>query len=171
MGQPTTLERYPAWTVAVATALNLAIYALGAAIVARLGWALLVPYLALPLYLEVALLTKSCPRCFYYGKRCFSGKGLLSALICRRRDPAEFAAREITWLSLLPDLLVTLIPLAVGVVLSIRRFEWTLVGAVVGLMVLAFPGTGFVRSRLACCHCRQRLLGCPAENLFRRQGS
>lgn len=171
MGQPAALERYPAWTVAVANGLNLAIYVLGAAIVARLGWAFLVPYLALLLYLEVSLLWKSCSRCVYYGKRCFSGKGLISALVCRRRDPAEFAAREIGWLSLVPDLLVTLIPLAVGVFLSIRRFEWALLAALVGLVVLAFPGTGFVRSRLACCRCRQRLLGCPAENLFRRQAS
>ena len=169
MKEPSVLQDYPAWIIALSNGLTLSIYALGAAIVARLGWALLALYLLFLLYLEVKLLAKSCAHCFYYGRRCFSGKGVICSWFIRRGDPAKFGSREVTWLSLLPDLLVALIPLGVGLLLSIRRFDWILLSLMVGLVILAFPGNGCVRGKLACCHCHQRELGCPAEKLFRKR--
>ena len=111
MNQPPIFENYPAWMVAVANGLALSIYALGAAIVAQLGGVFWGIYLLLVVYLEVNLLVKSCTDCCYYGRRCFSGKGVLCSWLFRRGDPTRFASREITWLALLPDLLVTLVPL------------------------------------------------------------
>jgi hypothetical protein len=155
--------------VALSNGLSLSLYACGAAIVAGLGWAPLALYLLFLLYLEVNLLAKSCAHCCYYGRRCFSGKGVICSWFFQRRDPAKFGSREASWLSLLPDLLVTLIPLGVGLLLLIRRFDWILLSLMVGLVILAFPGNGLVRGKLACCHCHQRELGCPAEKLFRKR--
>ena len=65
-------------------------------------------------------------------------------------------------------MLVLLIPLGVGLYLMIQMFDAPLLLLMIILVVLAFPGNGFVRSNLACLHCRQRELGCPAEKLFRK---
>jgi hypothetical protein len=159
-------DGYPAWVVAIANGLSLSIYALGGVIVARLGWVFLAAYLLYLAYLEVKQLATGCVHCAYYGRACFSGKGLVASWFFKRGDPSKFA-REMTWLSLLPDMLVVLVPLGVGLVLAIRHFDWLLLALMVALVALAFPGNGFVRGRYACCHCRQRELGCPAEKLFR----
>jgi hypothetical protein len=165
-------ESYPAWAVVLSNGLSLSIYALGGAILARLGWVFLVAYLVFLVYFEAKLLARSCVNCAYYGKVCFSGKGLVASWFFKRGDPSKFGAREFGWLSLLPDMLIVLIPLGAGVFLSIRRFDWSLLLLMVGLVVLAFPGNGIVRGKLACCHCRQRELGCPAEKLFQgREGN
>ena len=37
------------------------------------------------------------------------------------------------------------------------------------MLALAFVGTGLFRGALACKHCHQRELGCPAERLFNRK--
>ncbi|MBN2371257.1 MAG: hypothetical protein JXO72_12305 [Vicinamibacteria bacterium] len=162
-------ESYPSWAVALSNGLSLSIYALGSVIVARLGWGFLAAYLVFLAYLEVHLLARGCVHCTYYGRACFSGKGLVASWLFKRGDPSRFASRKFTWLSLLPDMLVVLIPLGAGLFLSIRRFDWLLLSLMVGLIILAFPGNGCVRGRLACRYCRQRELGCPAEELFRRR--
>ena len=64
-------------------------------------------------------------------------------------------------------MIVVLIPLAAGVVLAIRHFDWLLLGLMVALVALAFPGNGYGRGQHGCSHCRQRELGCLAEQLFR----
>jgi hypothetical protein len=163
-------ESYPAWMTALSSGLSVSIYALGAAIVARLGWGFLAAYLLFLVYLEVNLLRKSCAHCVYYGKGCFSGRGVVCSWLFARRDPSRFSSREVSWLTVLPDLLVTLVPLGVGLFLLIRQFDWILLSMMVGLVILAFPANGLVRGKLACCHCRQRELGCPAEKLFRKRG-
>jgi hypothetical protein len=161
-----TFENYPAWTIVLSIGLSVSIYALGSAIVVRLGWGFLAAYLLLLVYLEVKQLATGCVHCVYYGRACFSGKGVVAAWLFKRGDPSRFASREVSWLSLLPDMLVVLIPVGIGLFLSMRRFDSVLLSLMVGLLLLAFPGNGFVRGKLACCHCRQRELGCPAEKLF-----
>jgi hypothetical protein len=159
-------DRYPARVVALANGLSLAIYAIGSAIMTRLGWVALAVYLPYILTLEARQLATGCVRCFYYGRACFSGKGLMASWLFKRGDPTRFA-RETTWLSLLPDMLVVLVPFGAGLVLAIHHFDWVLLALMVALVALAFPGNGYVRGKHACCHCRQRELGCPAEQLFR----
>jgi hypothetical protein len=167
----TVFDSYPARIVALASGLGLSIYVLGSLIVARLGWLLLAVYLLYLASLEVRQLATGCVHCFYYGRACFSGKGVIASWLFKRGDPSKFAQRRMTWLSLLPDMLVVLVPLGVGLVVLIRQFSWVLLCLMIALMVLAFPGNGFVRGQHACCHCRQRELGCPAEELFRQKSS
>jgi hypothetical protein len=171
MKEPSIFQNYPPSVTVLSNGLTVSIYALGATIVARLGWTFLVVYLLFLLWFEVNLLAKSCVHCFYYGRRCFSGKGMICSWFFKRGDPAKFGSRQVGWLSLLPDMLITLIPLTIGLVLLIHRFDWIVLLSMVGLVVLAFPGTGFIRGKLACCHCHQRELGCPAEKLFRKRDS
>jgi hypothetical protein len=160
-------ENYPAWVIACSAALTISIYALGVAIVAGTRLWILIPYLLFLVFLEVNQLAKGCVHCAYYGKACFAGRGLIASWLFKRGDPSKFARREFGWLSLLPDMLVVLIPLGLGMFLTFQQFDWLRLAFMACLVVLAFPGNGFVRGKLACCHCRQREMGCPAEKLFR----
>jgi hypothetical protein len=70
-----------------------------------------------------------------------------------------------------PDFLVSLIPLGVGIGALFCRFSWLRLLLVIALAGLATVGTGFIRSQLACKHCQQRELGCPAHQLFSKTKS
>ncbi|MBN1594881.1 hypothetical protein JW933_03040 [candidate division FCPU426 bacterium] len=164
-------DSYPAWIVLLASALSVSIYLLGAAILLQFGmWAVFL-YLAVCLFLEGKLLATACVHCYYFGRRCFSGKGVVSAWLFKKGDPKIFANREVSWKELLPDMLVALLPVGAGIFLLIRDFQWPVLVMLLGLLLLAFPGNGFVRGKLACCHCRQRELSCPAEKLFKKQNA
>ena len=54
----------------------------------------------------------------------------------------------------------------VGIVLLIRDFSWLVLAMVILLLFLATLGNGVIRGSLACKYCKQREIGCPAEQLF-----
>jgi hypothetical protein len=97
---------------------------------------------------------------------CGFGKGRLSALFFKRGDPIKFCNNEMSWKDMIPDLLVSLVPSIIGIVLMIIKFDFTLLFAVIILIVLTTIGNGFIRGNLTCRFCKQRELGCPAEKLF-----
>lgn len=164
-----TYENFPPWMVASTLLVQLAVYALGAYILLRIGMVFLVIYVACILALEYRLLRHHCVDCYYYGRSCCFGKGMLCALFFRKGTPGNFSGKEIGWTGILPDFLVALVPILLGIVLLVLRFDSFLLGAVVLLAILAFPGTGLIRSRWSCRFCRQRERGCPAEQLFNRK--
>jgi len=69
---------------------------------------------------------------------------------------------------ILPDLLVFLIPLIIGIALLIMSFDWLILVLVVALAVLSSLGNGYIRGSFACKYCRQREIGCPVEQLFNK---
>ena len=162
-------ENFPLWMVAVSNAVGLAIYAIGLYLTARLGivWALL--YAAYCLWMEIRILSKSCRRCYYFGKRCGFGKGRMCSWIFSKEKGKNFAEKRISWADIAPDFLVSLVPLGVGIALLIRSFSWSVLILVVLLAVLASIGTSLVRGQIACRYCKQRELGCPAEQLFSKR--
>jgi hypothetical protein len=163
-----TYGRYPLGTVVAANAVSLAIYASGAALIARLGTGWLVAYLVWALWMEIRVLKGSCVNCAYYGKRCAFGKGVVCGEVFRRGSPDRFIRRKISWKDLLPDFAIALVPVIVGAIFLITGFDWMTLGLVVILLLAASVGNSLVRGRLACKYCRQRLLGCPAERLFNK---
>jgi hypothetical protein len=161
-------DQYPAWIVGVCTAVSIAIYVLGAIILYGFSaWASLA-YLAGCLWLEIRVLRKSCAHCTYYGQRCGTGKGKLCALLFKQGDPQAFVEKEVTWIDVLPDFMVSLLPLLGGIVLSILAFTWLRIIWMILLAGLAFGGSGVLRGNLLCAHCRQGELGCPAAKLFEK---
>jgi hypothetical protein len=150
---------------------SLAIYGLGSFIIYQAGWVWMVVYLVYLLILEIRLLGGHCRHCYYYGRTCAFGKGRLSAAIFKPGDPERFNARSATWRSMIPDILVVLVPMVVGIVDLARDFSWAVLAVMLGILVLATVGNGAVRSSLACSRCRQRELGCPAERLFAKAGT
>jgi hypothetical protein len=164
-------QNFPIRIVILCNSLPLLIYAIGAAILAGFsGWIALV-YLLFCFWLEFRVLKYSCVNCYYYGKICGSGKGKLCSLLFKPGDPQAFARKEISWVEVIPDFLVSIIPLIGGIILLVLDFNWLTVVLLILLLALAFGGNAVIRGAFMCKHCRQRELGCPAEKLFRKSGA
>ena len=159
-------ESYPWWMVAACNGVGLAIYGIGLFLMGSLGIVWGVLYAAYCLWMEWRLLSGSCRSCYYFGKRCGFGKGRVCSWFFTRASRPNHCQKTISWRDVAPDFLVSMVPLGVGVVLLIRDFSWLLLLLVIALVLLGSVGTGFVRGQLACKYCKQRELGCPAEQLF-----
>jgi len=153
--------------VAVTVVFSLLTYLFGAYIIYQLGLIWLAAYIIYILWLEFRLMTH-CVDCYYYGKWCAFGRGKLSCLFFKKKKK-QFGNMKVTWLAIVPDLLVSIIPMVVGIWLLFNRFDWVILGVVVVLLLLMSIGNGFVRGSIACKYCKQRQLGCPAEQLFAKK--
>jgi hypothetical protein len=161
-------DRYPVATVIISNLVSLATYGIGAYIMYWIGVASLTIYLVFLIVLELLLYSRSCKDCYYYGKLCAFGKGKIACLITKQGDSADFAEKPVSWKSIIPDLLVAVIPMVTAVVLMIIDFHWILPVMLALLILLSSAGNSYVRGTLACKYCRQRELGCPADKLFSR---
>jgi hypothetical protein len=161
-----TYENFPAWIVFLSNLLSILIYSSGFIITLRLGWIIAVLYLAFVIAFEYRLISKHCVNCYYWSKSCGFGKGRLSSLFFKKGDPSKFCEKEMSWKDMIPDLLITLIPLLIGIVFLIIKFSFLLLTAIVILIASVTAGNAFIRGNLTCKYCKQREIGCPAEKLF-----
>jgi len=166
MGEPQGYDQYPIWMVLVSNLLSLSVYVIGAAIISQIGLIWLVLYILFILLLELRVVKGHCVDCYYYGKTCAFAKGRLSSLFFPKGVPEHFSKMTITWKDILPDFLVFIIPVLAGIALIIRTFSWILLLLIIALFILGFVGNALVRGQIACRHCRQREIGCPAQRLF-----
>ena len=168
MEENSCYENYPLRAVIVSKLSSLLTVILGSWIIYQFGIAWVVMYLIYVIFLEIRLYKSSCVNCYYYGKVCAFGKGKICSLLFKKGDPAAFVDTEISWRQLAPDMLVMLAPVMAGLLLLMNKFDWVTLGLIVTIAVVSLVGTGLTRSRLACLHCKQRELGCPAERLFNK---
>jgi hypothetical protein len=164
-------ENYPLRLIAATVLVNVAIYAVGAFIVAGFDRVMVVLYLFYGLSNEIHVMKRSCVDCSYFGKWCAFGRGKAAALFFRRGDPRRFVTKAVTTKDLTMDMLVVIFPFVVGIALLIKDFSWLLVIALVLLLALSFGGNYPIRNRIACAFCRQRELGCPVERFFCKQNT
>ncbi len=157
-------ENYPLRFVLLSNAVSLAIYVIGVLVIYQFGLVPLLIYLAYIAVLELRLLMH-CAGCYYYGKTCAFGRGRISCLVFKKR---KNFVKKITWKDMIPDFLVSLMPIAAGIIILIIDFNWLILAAVILLVLLTSAGNACVRSR-SCKHCKQRKLGCPADKLFSRK--
>jgi hypothetical protein len=161
-----TYDSFPKFIVLITTLFSLAVYALGIFILARFGLWLVVLYILYCMWLEFRILQKSCVNCYYYGKRCGLGKGILCSWFFKQGKNENFNIRNFSWLNILPDFLVTLVPLILGIIALMQDFSWLLLLSLLVLLILATQGNAIIRSNFLCHYCKQRELGCAAERLF-----
>lgn len=152
-----------------AVLVNVSIYALGVAILSGFGNSMAALYLLYCLGVEIHVIKMSCVDCYYYGKWCAFGRGKVAPLLFKQGDPKRFASKCVSWKDFLPDMVVLLIPLVGGIALLIRGFSWGTALMLAALLAFSFGGNYIVRSRIACKCCKQRELGCPAEQFFGKQ--
>ncbi len=166
MAETKTYEKFPIWMPLLSRLLAILIYITGAWILTGYGTGVAVVYVLYCLGREVRVMQKSCVNCYYYGKDCGIGMGRLCSKLFKQGDSTKFSAEKISWVDLIPDFLVSILPFVGGIVLLIRHFSLGLAALVGILALLSTTGNALVRSRYACKYCKQREIGCPAEKLF-----
>ncbi len=159
---------YPVGIVILSNFVSLSIYALGILIIFRLGLVFSLFFLMYILLFEYRLIKKHCTGCFYWGKTCGFGKGRVSSWFFNKGDISKFCSKDMTWKDMIPDLLLSLIPLVTGIILLIIKFDWILLSALLLLVLFTTMGNGYIRGTLTCKYCKQKELGCPADMLFNR---
>ncbi|UCE46043.1 MAG: hypothetical protein JSU93_00010 [Methanobacteriota archaeon] len=157
--------------VAVSNLQSLSIYIIGAIVLWLLAPLVSVCYVLYCVILEIRLLRRSCVNCYYYGKTCCFGKGRLCSSLFKKGEPGRFTERQITWYDILPDFMVTIIPIVGGIILLIDEFSWIVILSILALLGLGFAGSAVVRGSFACKYCMQKDLGCPAQRLFEKKAS
>lgn len=162
-------EKFPLKIVLLSNLHSLLIYILSILIIYRLGIVFSAFYLLFILLFEFRLIKYNCVNCFYWGKICGFGKGRLSSFFFKKGDASKFCMKEMTWKDMIPDLLILLIPLIIGIVLIILNFNYILLIEFFGLIVLSTAGNAFIRGSLTCKYCKQKDLGCPADALFNKK--
>ncbi len=162
-------ENYPLWVVILSNLVSLTIYGLGFVILFRLGLIFSIFYLIYIFILEYRLIRYHCINCYYWGKTCGFGKGRLSSWIFKIGDNLSFCKKEMTFKDMIPDILISLIPLVVGITLLVIKFDFILLFTLLLLIILTTIGNGFIRGTLTCKYCKQRELGCPADRLFNKE--
>jgi hypothetical protein len=164
-----TYDNFPVRIVIISNLVSILIYASGLVIMLRSGWLPAIFYMTFVIALEYRLISKHCVNCYYWNKTCGFGKGRVSAFFFKQGDSLKFCEKEMSWKELIPDLLISLIPLMAGIVLMIIRFDFVLFFASILLITLPTFGNAFIRGNLTCRYCKQRETGCPAEKLFNRK--
>lgn len=158
-------ENYPLKIVVLSNLLSISIYITGAFIIYQIGWLYSTLYLIYCLILEIRILKTSCVNCYYYGKTCGFGKGRLSALFFKKGDPSKFTQKELKWKDMIPDMLVFIVPTLAGIFLLLSNFSWLIMALILVLLTLSLFGNALIRG-LTCNKCKQKDLGCPAQDLF-----
>jgi hypothetical protein len=161
-----TYDSFPVQIVILSNLNSIIIYISGFIITLQSGWIAAVIYLVITLAFEYRLISKHCVNCYYWGKVCGFGKGKLSAIFFKKGDPSKFCEKKMSWKDMIPDLLISLIPIVIGIVLLILKFNFIIMIATVLLISSTTIGNGFIRGSQTCKFCKQRELGCPAEKLF-----
>ena len=161
-----TYENYPRRIVLVSNLNAVAISIIGAIIIFQIGIFWFIIYILYVIYMEFRLLQKSCRNCWYYGKYCAFGKGKLSALIYPKGKPEKFLSKKITRKDLVRDALISVIPIIIGIVLLTNSFNRRILIGIIVIALLMTQGNSCIRWQLACKHCKQGELGCPAKQLF-----
>lgn len=169
MPEPEAYESYPWSSVIVFNSVLLVTYLVGLYILLQLGfvWGLL--YIVYLIVLEFTTYREGCVNCYYYGKRCISGRGLCARLFFREGDPKKFCEREVTWKNLLPQVLVLIFPTAGGAILLYMGFSLLILLLVAIPWLIWFLGNPLIYGKLACPHCKQGRLCCPANKFFSRK--
>lgn len=169
MEQKRFYENYPPQFILISNIFQIIIYIIGAYIIYQFGIMWMFLYLAFILFLEIKLLRKSCVNCYYYGKYCAFGKGKLCSLFFKKGDSKKFSSRKITCKNIIPDFMVSIIPMILGIIRLIINFDWFLLALLLVLFFLVSFGNSFIRGSLACKYCKQKEIGCPAQKLFNKK--
>ena len=164
-----TYENYPLCIVALTNLLSLSIYLIGLYIFSRFGILYAVLFALYIFWIEFRLVTKSCRNCYYYGKFCAFGRGKCCSLLFKKGDSKKFGKKEITMKDIIPDFLITILPIIAGIILLVNNFSWFILALMALLIVLGFSGNAIIRGSCACKYCKQRKMGCPAEKLFKKK--
>ncbi len=162
-------EQFPLIIPITAILVSLLIYFLGAYILLGFGFLFSIFFIIYCVGVEFFVLTRSCIHCYYYGKICGLGKGKICALFFKKGDPKKFVTKQVHWYHLVPDFLTFIIPLVGGLIALYTNFSWFILFAMILILMLSIGGNTVIRGYYACKFCKQRILGCSAQQLFNKK--
>ena len=163
-------DNYPLLIVALANILQLAVYVAGAFIIFKLSWITGILYVVYLILLERSIFKEGCIHCCYYGKLCAFGRGVVAAKFFKKGDPKKFCERELGFKDFIPQLLVVLIPLIIGIALLISRGFDILI-----LIAIIYPALSWIvvhpilYGKIVCPRCKQGSICCPALKFFSKK--
>ena len=164
---PELYGQYPLWMVLVYNLAMLLVYLAGAYIMFKLHLITGILYIIYLIIIEFTIYREGCRHCFYYGKRCVSAKGLITLIFFKRGDPKKFCQRELKWKDFIPQILIVLIPVIVGIALLISRsFNLLILIALIYPIFSWFCVNPIIYGKIACIHCKQGSICCPALGFF-----
>jgi hypothetical protein len=163
-------EKYPLRFNCVSLGVTLLSYALGTAIFYFIEPVFGLAYVLFCLLSVLVSLKFRCSYCYYYGKRCPSGLGVLGKLLFRKGEPERFGDRRNLIVAGILDFGAMLIAILGGVALCVTRFS-PLTAALLAAYILVAVVAGFAVKKVFCGHCEQGRLGCPAYEGMKGKGS
>lgn len=166
MKGPKALEEYPISSVIVYNLVALVNYAIGLYLFYQISATFAWTYLVYLVVVEVTVYREGCVSCYYYGKRCFSGRGAIAPLLFKKGDPKKFCEKEVTWKSLLPTMLTTVLPIVAGGYLLLQSFSWLIVALLAVPVLTWVVGNPIIYGKLGCPYCKQGRICCPANDFF-----
>jgi hypothetical protein len=166
MKEPKAYEKYPISTIIIYYIISLTNCAVGIYLLYLINPILAGLYVIYLIGLELSVYKEGCVSCYYYGKRCFSGRGKVVPLLFKREDPKKFCEKQITWKNLLPMILVSVVPLVSGVYLLLQSFSWLILAIALVPIFIWFVGNPLIYGKLGCPHCKQERICCPANDFF-----
>lgn len=167
MKEPEIFDSYPSWIVVLASSLILAVYVAGAYVMFVLSLITGILYITYLVFLEYYSFREGCIHCCYYGRLCAFTKGVIAAKFFKRGDPEKFCERELGFKDFIPQVLVLLIPLIMGIALLISRgFDRLVLIAMIYPVFSWFAINPVLYGKLVCLHCKQGSICCPALKFF-----
>ncbi len=164
--EPAVFKEYPISTVLIFNIVALINYVIGVYLFYQINALFAWLYLIYVIIIEISIYKEGCVSCWYYGKRCASGRGKIAPLFFKKDDPKKFCEKEVTWKNLLPTMLTTILPIVVGGFLLLQDFSWVVVVFIAVPILTWVFGNPIIYGKLACPHCKQGRICCPANEFF-----
>lgn len=162
MGTQGCYETYPSGIIVLSNVLGILSYAFGTAILWLVSPPVAMAYVGLVIFSYVLSMYLRCRFCCYYGRRCFSGMGVLAAHLLAKGEAEEFGRTRNVAPAAVASFAAMLLPIAGAVALGVEGFSWMSLAMVIIYVVVAiFPGF-YVRPNVYCKYCKQGQMGCPA---------
>lgn len=169
MKKTSRYEDFPLWIPLIAVLVSVISYGIGAMILSGFGIIFALLYIIYCIFVELYVIFRSCKDCWYYGRICGLGKGKIAPLFVKKGDTKKFADRDISTVHLIPDFMLVIFPLIGGVILLVLDFSFVLLGLLIILAIIFFSGTALIRGTFACKYCKQKDIGCPADEIFNKK--
>lgn len=160
-------ENFSLSSIAVVNFVTYSGIACGSLLYYKMHFVLMLLFLAMSIKNELQILLKGCKNCYYFGKRCATGKGAIAKLIgIKKGNEKIFACRKFTMKQFLPSILATNGAIVMGIVLCIFKFSWMNLGLTFYMIVNSYYLNGKMHdSKLMCNSCKMKDF-CPAQKFF-----
>ncbi len=163
-------DKYPIWIVLIVNIVMLLVVLAGSYIMFRLNLITGILYLIFIILLEFNVYREGCRYCCYYGGGCAFDKGRIAKLFFKKGDPKKFGERKLNWKDFIPMILASLIPIVVGIALLVSRgFHIPTLIASIYPLLNWFVINPLLYGQLACKHCKQGSMCCPALAFFSKK--